>query len=381
MEIGARDRVYWLATMRRIAEPVLTALAERRLKAEMPVESRGQRRADCAHLEAIGRLLLGTAPWLETPQLATEEEELRQRYAHLARLALDALSDPASPDYGNFTLSPQPIVDMAFLAYALLHAPTELWEKLDERVRRQIIVALKLTRLRKPGASNWLLFSAMIETVLYRVGEPDWDPMRIDYALKQHEQWYLGDGFYSDGANFHADYYNSFVIHPLLLAIVETVGDRYPDWAELRTPIARRARRYAVVLERMISPEGTFPVLGRSLTYRFGVFHLLAQMALREELPGPLVPAQVRGALTAVIRRMIEMPGTFDEPGWLRVGFCGHQPELGETYISTGSLYLCAAVFLPLALPPNHAFWQGEAAWTGLKAWRGEQTPIDHALN
>ena len=381
MDIGQRDRDYWLATMSRIAEPVLRALAGKQLKATMPVESRGQNRVHFTYLEAIGRLLCGIAPWLETPQQHAQEEALRQRYAELARLALDATTDPLSPDYCNFSSSFQPLVDAAFLAHAVLRAPTELWEKLNARVKQQLIAALKLTRTRKPYANNWLLFPAMIETVLYRLGEQDWDPMRIDYALKQHEQWYLGDGLYGDGPHFHVDYYNSLVISPLLLDIVGTIGDQYPDWRVLKEPVRKRAQRYATILERLISPEGTFPVLGRSITYRFGAFHLLTHMALRQELHETITPAQVRCALTLVIRQMIEMPGTFDANGWLTIGFCGHQPELGETYISTGSLYLCATVFLPLGLSSDNPFWQGEAEWTARKAWIGKYTLIDQALD
>jgi hypothetical protein len=377
---GQRDRAYWLATMSRIAEPVLTALAGEQLKKKMPVEAREQNRINFTHLEVLGRLLAGMAPWLETPLQDQQEEALRQRYTDLARLAISAATNPHSPDYCNFSYSFQPIVDAAFLSHALLRAPGELWDKLDAQVKKQLIDALKLTRTRKPPANNWLLFSAMIETALYRFGEPDWDPMRIDYALKQHVQWYLGDGYYGDGPEFHADYYNSFVIHPMLLDIVESVGDLYPDWRDLQEPISRRAQRYATILERQISPEGTFPVIGRSITYRFGVFHLLAQIALRQQLHATIAPAQVRCALTAVIKRMIEMPGTFDANGWLTIGFCGHQPELGELYISTGSLYLCALVFLPLGLPSTNPFWQGEAEWTARKAWGGNYTPIDQTL-
>jgi hypothetical protein len=368
--------------MQRIAGPVLVAGSQQRLHAEMPVEAQNVAdRTKFTHLEAIGRLLAGLAPWLEVPQLDPAEELLRQRHAELARQALEAATDPSSPDYCNFNQDFQPIVDAAFLALALLRAPVELWEKLTTSVQQHIIVALKLTRSRKPFASNWLLFSALIETALYRLGEPDWDPMRIDYALKQHEQWYLGDGLYSDGVRYHMDYYNSFVIHPMLLEIISSIGHEYPDWQQLRASILARAQRYAAILERSISPEGTFPVHGRSLAYRLGNFHLLADLAQREQLPAELEPAQVRCALTAVMHRMLEMPDTFDTHGWLTIGFCGHQPEIGEQYISTGSLYLCATVFLPLGLPCNRTFWQGKAAWTAQKAWGGQTMIIDHALD
>lgn len=381
MDAGRRDRAYWVKTMYRMAEPVLVACAQQRLKATMPVESNGISRENFTHLEALGRLLAGIAPWLERPALDAQEEQMRQRYAALARQTLDAATDPSSPDYCNFAFSSQPLVDAAFLAHALLRAPIELWALLETRVQDQILEALLLTRKLKPYANNWLLFSALIETALYRFGNVQWDPMRIDYALKQHEQWYLGDGVYGDGPEFHFDYYNSFVIHPMLLDIATIIGQHYPDWSSLKERILKRAQRYAALLERLISPEGTFPVVGRSLTYRLGVFHLLAQLALKQELPSGIMPAQVRCALTAVMKRVLEAPETFDEQGWLTIGLCGHQPELGETYISTGSLYLCATVFLPLGLTADDPFWLGEAPWTSQKAWSGKYTSIDTHLD
>jgi hypothetical protein len=103
---------------------------------------------------------------------------------------------------------------------------------------------------------------------------------------------------------------------------------------------------------------------------------------LRQELQKSLDPAQVRCALTAVIRKQIEAPGTFDDSGWLRIGFCGHQPTLAEGYISTGSLYLCSAALLPLGLPESNPFWKNPAArWTSQRLWAGESLPPDHAMS
>ncbi|PYI55151.1 DUF2264 domain-containing protein [Paenibacillus flagellatus] len=380
MADGLEHRRYWASVLIRIAGPVLEALSERRLKATMPVEGKTDDRPAYTHLEALGRTLAGMAPWLEGRGADEQEERLRLRFAGLAREAIDAGTDPASPDRLNFEEGFQPIVDAAFLAQAVLRAPTELWEKLEPRVRANLAAALKRTRTRKPFFNNWLLFAATIEAALRRMGD-DWDPMRVDYALKQHEQWYVGDGTYGDGPQHHADYYNSFVIHPMLVDVTEQVRGEYADWDTARERIAARARRYAAIQERSISPEGTFPVVGRSIAYRFGAFQLLAQSALRGELPEEVEPAQVRCALTAVIRRVIEAPGTFDDGGWLRIGLCGHQPELGESYISTGSLYLCTAVFLPLGLPASDPFWSGEdRPWTAMKAWSGSFTPIDKAI-
>ncbi len=272
------------------------------------------------------------------------------------------------------------MVDAAFLAQGILRAPTELWTKLDSATQRALVAALESTRAIEPPFNNWLLFSATIEAALSRKGA-SWDRMRVDYALRQHEQWYKGDGIYGDGPQFHWDYYNSFVIHPMLVDVVTVCAPQSAAWQPFVEPVRLRAQRYAAILERLISPEGTFPPIGRSIAYRFGAFQALAQIALQRQLPAPLMPAQVRGALTAVIRRSIEAPGTFDDQGWLRIGFCGHQPEVGESYISTGSLYLCAVGLLPLGLPEADEFWTGAPVpWTGARAWSGASFPIDKAL-
>jgi hypothetical protein len=225
------------------------------------------------------------------------------------------------------------------------------------------------------------LFSATVEAGLARLGAW-WDRVRVDYALRQHEQWYKGDGAYGDGAAFHWDYYNSFVIQPMLLDVLDACGGEVAAWKDFRTRIEARAKRYAAVQERLIAPDGTFPPIGRSIAYRFGALQVLAHMALRRALPDGVSPAQVRGALTAVIRRTTDAPGTFDAGGWLRIGFCGHQPGIGESYISTGSLYLCAVGLLPLGLPASDEFWTAPAQpWTSVRAWSGQPFPIDRALN
>jgi len=376
------DREYWVGVLQRLADPVLTNLAKGTLKARMPVEeAAGAGRRPVTHLEAFGRLVAGLAPWLELPPDESAEGRLRGRYQGLVPRALAQAVDPSSPDFLNFTRERQPLVDAAFLAQGLLRAPRTLRDALDPPTREKLVRALESTRGIQPGFNNWLLFSATVEAALASLGAW-WDRVRVDYALRQLAQWYKGDGTYGDGPSFHWDYYNSFVIHPMLLDVLDACGRETADWESMRPLVRRRAQREAAILERLISPEGTFPAIGRSLAYRFGAFHLLAQMALRRDLPEGLAPAQVRSALTAVIRRSIEAPGTFDAEGWLRIGFCGHQPAVGERYISTGSLYLCAVGLLPLGLPPGDPFWSAPPqAWTSQQAWSGQEFPIDKALS
>jgi len=380
---GPGERAYLISVLTRIADPVLNALSRNELKMKMPVEALdSEQRRYSTHLEAFGRLLAGMAPWLELGPDQTSEGKLRKKYIDLSRACIRNAVDPKAADFLNFNKGAQPLVDAAFFAQALLRAPNQLWEPLDATTKANVIAALKSSRVITPSYSNWLMFSATVEAALHKFDKSA-DKMRIDYALKQHQLWYKGDGMYGDGPEFHFDYYNSFVIQPMLIEVMSTIIDSSSKVADKKmyADVLSRAQRYAAIQERLISPEGTYPAVGRSLAYRFGAFQLLSKIAQMKMLPAEVKPQQVRAALYTVIRRQVEAPGTFDKDGWLQIGFAGHQPAIGETYISTGSLYLCSEVFLVLGLPASDILWQGsDLPWTSKRMWEGENLPVDHAL-
>ena len=380
MTVPLHTRAYWLETMLRIAGPVLEALSRRELKQRLP-EFHADR-SEFAPLEALGRLACGIAPWLELQGLPEPEERLREQATRQLLEGIDSATDPDSPDAMNFENGGQPLVDAAFLAHALLRAPNRLAGGLSPDAKARVIAALRKTRRQAPNGSNWLFFSAMVEAGLRVLGDENYDRMRISYAVHMFMKWYKGDGAYGDGEPFHWDYYNSFVIQPMLVDLIRTFGSEMGDLRALEPVVMERAQRYAGVLERMISPEGTYPPIGRSLAYRFGAFQLLSQAALQQFLPAELAPEQVRCALTAVMRRTMAAPGTMDAEGWLQPGLVGHQPSLAEGYINTGSLYLCMAVFLPLGLPSSDPFWSApDKDWTSRLIFGGIDHPADHAIS
>ena len=186
---------------------------------------------------------------------------------------------------------------------------------------------------------------------------------------------------YGDGPRLALDYYNSYVIHPMFTDVLKVMSKHKIKGGDFYETQLNREIRHAVILERLISPEGSYPCLGRSITYRFGAFHALSHVALMKLLPRKIKPAQVRCALTAVIRRQLQSKENFDEAGWLRVGFAGCQFSLSEGYINTGSVYLCSVGLLPLGLPPSDPFWSApDAEWSNVKAWGGKPTGLDHAI-
>ena len=203
---GAEERAKWVEWLWKISYPVVHNLAENTLRKNMPVEwSTGQQNPDrwyheVTHLEAVGRTLAGLAPWLALPDDDTEEGKLRKQMRDEVLRGLKNGVDPQSPDQLNFTRELQPIVDAAYLAHAFMRAPKALWEPLDEVTKQRYLDAFKSMRNRVGAYNNWVIFSGLIETfILQRAGKAD--PFRFTLAKNKMKEWYVGDGWYSDGPN------------------------------------------------------------------------------------------------------------------------------------------------------------------------------------
>ncbi|WP_448104135.1 DUF2264 domain-containing protein [Pedobacter panaciterrae] len=378
------DREYWCELLYKIASPVVSNLASGTLKKNMPLEKSptfDSRSLSVTYLEAVGRTYAGIAPWIALPDDNTSEAVLRKKLRAGAITGLNKCFDPSSPDLLNFSKDYQPIVDSAYLAQAFLRAPKALWEPLDSLTKQRIVSSFKSLRNRKPFNSNWLLFGAITEAFLLSIGE-EYDHVRITNGVDSLNDWYKGDGWYGDGPNLAFDYYNSFVIHPMMVDTLRILVDHKLAEEKSYELALIRMQRYAVGQERMISPEGTYPPIGRSITYRTGAFQALSQIALMEKLPESILPAQVRCALTKVKQNMYSIPGTFDKNNWLTLGFCGHQPDIADYYTSTGSLYMATLSFLPLGLPETNLFWtQAPADWTAKSAWSGKSFQKDYHVD
>lgn len=387
----ANERRYWTDRLYAIAAPVLQNMSKGELVKNMEVEvspSWDGRDIRVTYMECFGRLMAGLAPWLSLPDDDTPEGKQR---VQLRKWALDSYAhavDPNSPDYLLWRKEGQPLVDAAYIAQSFLRAPRQLWEPLDALTKSRYAEEFKQLRRVDPPYTNWLLFSAMVETFLLTVGE-QYDMYRIHSALRKAEEWYVGDGWYSDGESFAFDYYNSYVIQPMSLEILNVLVDKKIALTDKSLSYVKqslekatkRMQRYGCILERFISPEGTFPAFGRSMTYRLGVFQPLSQLAWQEQLPENLPSGQVRAALTCVMERMFSTEDNFNKKGFLKLGFVGHQPDLADWYTNNGSMYLTSLFFLPLGLPASHSFWTSPAQdWTSKRAWSGEDFPRDKRL-
>ena len=382
------DRAFMAGLLQKIAEPVLSLMSRGELQKQFALETSPTwdgRDKRVAYMECFARLMAGAAPWLSLPETDSAEAAVRKRLQQMALQSFAHAVDPQSPDYLLWKGQGQALVDSAYFTNALMRAPQALWEPLDTTTKQRIVREIKGLRRIDPPYINWLLFAAMNEAWLLSVGEES-DPMRMNLAIRKINEWYVGDGWIKDGECFHFDYYAAFVMHPMLLEVLEVlVKFKGPFWnakpADLLAQALKRMQRYGEHLERFISPQGTFPPIGRSLTYRTAAFQPLALLAWRKQLPASLPEGQVRAALQAVHRAIWSAPTNFGPEGFLTIGFVGHQPSLGDWYSNNGSMYIAAASMLSLGLPETDSFWTTPALdWTQKKAFSGAQFPKDYPV-
>lgn len=395
------DREVWADIMYQMAEPVLKNMAAGKLQQTMSLETGGLeisptwdgRDKKVSYMECFARLMAGLAPWLSLPDDNTPEGIKRKQLREWAIQAYTNAVDPESPDYLGWKSGGQTLVDAAYLVESLYRGYDALWKPLSEETKQRYIKELQGLRRYDPPYTNWLLFVGMEESFLMYVGA-QYDAFRIKMAMAKVEEWYIGDGWYSDGPSFTLDYYNAFVIQPMYTECLEMIskkqgGNSYLIFSKTNDKVrtannrlkeaTKRMQRYGTILERFISPEGTFPVVGRSIPYRMAVFQPLAQLAWRHQLPKELSNGQVRAGITAVAKNMFGRANNFNKQGYLTIGFLGNHPNVADWYTNNGSLYMTSLAFLPLGLPADDPFWTDPAEkWTSKKAWEGDDFPKDH---
>lgn len=434
------DREVWVTLLYQMAEPVLKPMSEGKLQEVMSYESGNLevsptwdgRNKKVSYMEAFGRLMTGLAPWLSLPDDDTKEGLMRKQVREWAIKSYTNAVDPTNPDYLGWQSGGQTLVDAAFLVQSFHRGWDALWEPLSVETKLRYVHELQQLHRYDPPYQNWFLFCGIEEAFLMKAeaslkksgildnaellkkngivpGEPLYDAFRIKTAVNKCEEWYIGDGWYADGPAFAFDYYNSFVIQPMYVEICEMVYEVQPNNTNIIHSLdqnyktlgpkdrlaqaKQRMQRFSCFLERFVSPEGTYPVFGRSIPYRLAVFQPLAKTAWQKNLPEELSNGQVRSAITAVMKNMYkgdlekaftgktsaDAPTNFNAGGFLTIGFVGSHPDVADVYTNNGSLYLTSLAFLPLGLPSDDPFWTDPAEpWTSLKAWSGKDFPKDH---
>ena len=302
--------------------------------------------AHAAELEAFARPLWGLVPLTAGgggfPDWA------------LYRRGLDNGTNPDHPEYwGKPRDFDQRLVEMAALGLALMLVPHEIWEPLEPEARLRLARWLGTINTAAVVDSNWLWFRVLVNLGLAQVGA-DYDEKALKNALDRLDDFYLGDGWYSDGATQQRDYYIPFAMHYYGLIYARFAGERDPERAQV---YRQRAAAFAQSFVHWFAADGSALPFGRSLTYRFaqGAFWGALAFADVEALPWGVI----KGLALRHLRWWYDQP-IFASDGTLSIGYAYPNLNMAEQYNAPGSPYWALKFFLPLALPESHPFWSSQ---------------------
>ncbi|WP_030147140.1 DUF2264 domain-containing protein [Streptomyces sp. NRRL S-455] len=273
---------------------------------------------------------------------------LIERYA----AGLTSGTDPRSPDHWPpITDRSQPMVEAASVAIALHETRPWIWDRLDDRVRQRVADWLGGFVGAVVNDSNWRLFQVITEEFLASVGAPH-RRAEIDAGLARLEDWYRGDGWYTDGDGRKFDYYNAWALHLYPVLWARIAGPRADPGrvAEHRA----RLRRFLHDHQHFFGADGAPVHQGRSLTYRFATTAPLWAGALADTTPLP--PGRTRRLASGALKHFAER-GVPDARGLLTLGWYGPFLPVTQRYSGPASPYWASKAFLGLLLPADHPVW------------------------
>ncbi|MFE7169203.1 DUF2264 domain-containing protein [Streptomyces sp. NPDC057616] len=297
------------------------------------------------HTSWSGRLSDGLEGYARTLLAAAfrQDETVLQRYA-------EGLAAGAAGVWPRIEDRGQPLVEAASIALALRLTRPLLWDRLDDGVQQRAAAWLEDALTAEAWPCNWELFPVTVGGFLQEIGhEPEASRKAIERGLGRIEEWYVGEGWYTDGDGRKFDHYNGWAMHlyPVLHAWLA-------DDAGLLAHYGGRLSRHLADYARLFGADGAPMHQGRSLTYRFATTAPLWLGALTGHTPLP--PGQTRRLASGALKYFAER-GAVDSRGLLSLGWHGPDTALLQGYSGPASPYWASKGFLGLLLPDGHPVW------------------------
>ncbi|MGP3635636.1 DUF2264 domain-containing protein [Streptomyces sp. 24-1644] len=272
---------------------------------------------------------------------------LVERYA----AGLAAGTDRAGKEpWPELTDCSQQMVEAASIAVALHETRPWIWDRLDAGVQERVVDWFSGFVGGRTWDNNWRLFQVVSEQFLASVGAP-YSRQDIESGLDRIEDWYVGDGWYTDGDGRNFDYYIGWALHLYPLLWSRIAGDADGG----RTAVYReRLSRFLVDYPHFFGGDGAPVHQGRSLTYRFAALAPVWMGALADCTP--LAPGLTRRLASGTVRHFVER-GVPDERGLLPLGWYDTFLPATQPYSGPASPYWASKGFLGLLLPAEHPVW------------------------
>lgn len=272
---------------------------------------------------------------------------LAQWYAR----ALDAGTAPDSPErWPRLTNHGQATVEATAVALGLHLTRPWIWDEAPQHVRDNTAAWLADSAYSYGAENNHVLFAATIQAFLRSAGYP-YDGAGIEAALARIEDWYVGDGWYSDGEGRRFDHYNAWTFHLYPFFILDMLGE--PESTGRRQIYRDRLAQFVHGYSHLFGANGAPLIQGRSLIYRWGVTAPF-WMALREGIT-VISPGKSRRLASGTLNYFLS--GGAAPDGVLTLGWHGGDSSILQSYNSPGSPQWAAKGFLGLLLPADHPAW------------------------
>ncbi|MET9295129.1 DUF2264 domain-containing protein [Streptomyces sp. NPDC003077] len=244
----------------------------------------------------------------------------------------------------------QAVVESASVALGLRLTRPWLWDTLDEGVRARVVEWLLPALGPSPMDNNWWLFGLTVGGFLLDAGiETTRAQAAVDRALTRIDEWYRGDGWYSDGANRSFDHYNGWALHFYPVLHAHLSGDR-----ALLATYGERLHAQLDGLTRTFDANGAPMPFGRSLTYRFAATAAPWLGALTGHTP--LAPGATRRLASGALRHFLDR-GAVGRDGLLSLGWYGPYGPILQGYSGPASPYWASKGFVGLLVPATHPVW------------------------
>lgn len=297
-------------------------------------------------LEAFSRPLWGLGPLLAGGSSAPIWENY-----------IEGMKNGLNPEHPSFWGYPgdfdQRTVETAAFGLTLTLQGSELLDSFDEKEKTHLQQWLSAVNPVNVPDNNWHLFKVMVNMGLKKSGLV-YDEDTNEEVFAEIENYYLGDGWYSDGKTKQKDYYISFAIHYYCLVYATLMVEEDPERSTL---YKERAATFANDFIYWFSADGSSIPFGRSMTYRFAQTSFWSALAFADVEAVPW--GVVKGIVLRHLRWWMKQP-IFTHDGVLTIGYGYSNMNMAESYNAPGSPYWSFKSFLVLALDESHPFWQAE---------------------
>ncbi|MFD0211974.1 DUF2264 domain-containing protein [Streptomyces hirsutus] len=262
----------------------------------------------------------------------------------------------------DFMVQGQPMVESASIALGLRLTAPWLWKNLDPGVQDRAEEWLRGALRHTPAPNNWYLFPYTVAGFLESVGRGDRETAAARQRAVEHlENWYRGDGWYTDGEMPAFDHYNGWALHLYPVLDAHLSGD-----ADALAHYGARLRAHLEGFALMFGADGAPMHYGRSLTYRFAAASAVALGAVTGH--SPLTPGASRRIADGSLRHFLDR-GALTDDGLLSLGWHGPHDAVLQTYSGPASPYWASKAFVALLAPAGHALWTD----------REEPAPVEEA--